>query len=138
MRFPPGQLLFEQVKQETISDFILQAIPFMALGALLPFTFEFIHLTDEASTKQIVMPDAGEVSDEHQHFSELITKLDSYFKNSSDVTVHLNIFSSIKQDQKETLKIFVCDWHVKQSSANYRNLMKSSETDSYKKWETDS
>lgn len=53
-----------------------------------------------------MMPDVEAVSEAYKHYDELIAKLDDHFHDSSDVTVHLNIFSTMKQEPKESARDF--------------------------------
>lgn len=71
--------------------------------------FLFMSVGDEVRkiiSAYEMMPEVGDVPEAYEHYTELITKLDDHFRDSSDVTVHLNIFSSMKQESKESARDF--------------------------------
>lgn len=56
-----------------------------------------------------MMPDIKDVGEEYPHYTNLESKLEEYFRSSTDTTINLNNFSTMKQEAKEGAR----DFHIR-------------------------
>lgn len=71
----------------------------------------FLFMSVGNEVRQIIsaysmMPEKNSKPSDYKHFDELLTSLDGYFRDTSDINVHLNTFSAMKQELKESAREF--------------------------------